>query len=155
MKIEIWKITFEMRKLTIEIEEGSNSVLLQCPRWPLPRKGNPLPMNRRNDRTLTPSHPSGEGQPYSQGRALFTSIVEMGVFFKLHVLQISHVANWMCCKVHVLQVARVANCKCCKMQVLQSASVAKCKCCKVQVLQSASVPKCSICSMFSMWCYHI
>ena len=54
MKIEIWKITFEMWKLTIEIEEGSNSVLLQCPRWPLPRKGNPLPMNRRNDRTLSP-----------------------------------------------------------------------------------------------------
>ena len=44
-------------------------------------------MNRRNDRTLTPSHPLGEGLPYSQGRALFTSIVEMGVFLKLHVLQ--------------------------------------------------------------------
>ena len=28
---------------------------------------------------LTPSHPKGEGLPYSQGRALFTSIVEMGV----------------------------------------------------------------------------
>ena len=36
-------------------------------------------MNRRNDRTLTPSHPSGEDLPYSQGRALFISMVEMGV----------------------------------------------------------------------------
>ena len=36
-------------------------------------------MNRRNDRTLTPSHPQGEGVPYSLGRALFTSILEMGV----------------------------------------------------------------------------
>ena len=44
-------------------------------------------MNRRNDRTLTPSHPLGEGLPYSQGRALCTSIVEIGVFLKLHVLQ--------------------------------------------------------------------
>ena len=44
-------------------------------------------MNLRNDRTLTPSHPLGEGLPYSHGMALFTSIVEIWVFLKLHVLQ--------------------------------------------------------------------
>ena len=60
-------------------------------------------MNRRNDRTLTPFHPSGEGQPYSQGRALFTSIVKMGVFFKLHMLHIACVENYKCCKLQVLQ----------------------------------------------------
>ena len=27
---------------------------LQCPQWSLPRKGNPLSMNLRNDRTLNP-----------------------------------------------------------------------------------------------------
>ena len=54
-------------------------------------EGQPLPMNQRNDRTLIPSHPSGEGLPYSQGRVLFTSIVEIGVFFKLQVLQIASV----------------------------------------------------------------
>ena len=29
---------------------------LQCPQWPLPRKGRPLLMTRRNDRTLSPLH---------------------------------------------------------------------------------------------------
>ena len=43
-----------------------------------------------------------QGLPYSQGRALFTSIVEMGVFFKLHVLQIASVAKCKCCKVQVI-----------------------------------------------------
>ena len=79
-------------------------------------------MNRRNDRTLTPSHPSGEGLLYSQDRALFTSIEEMGVFFKLHVLQIASVANCMCCELHVLQIVHVAYCMCCKLHVLQIAS---------------------------------
>ena len=102
-------------------------------------------MNRRNGRTLTPSHASGEGQPYSQGRALFTSIVEMGVFFKLHVLQIvgcklqvlqiESVSNWKCFKLQVLQIACVSNCKCFKLQVLQTANIANCKCCKAKTRQ--------------------
>ena len=121
-KLEIWKITFEMWKFTFEIDEGSNSVLLQRPWWPLPRKVNPLPMNRRNDSILTPSHPSGEWLPYSQDRALFISIVEMGVFFILHILQIARVANCKCWKLQLLH-------KCCKVQVLQSERVANCNCC--------------------------
>ena len=72
-------------------------------------KGNPLPMNRRDDRTRTPSYPSSEGLPYSQGVALFTSIVETGVFFKLHMWQIACVANCMYCKLLVLQIAHVVN----------------------------------------------
>ena len=63
-------------------------------------------MNRRNDKTLTISHPSGEGQPYSQGRALFTSIVEMGVFLHIKL-----------CTLHLLQVAYVGNCTCCKFSL--------------------------------------
>ena len=33
-----------------------NTKSLQCPQWPLPRKGRPLLMTRRNDRTLSPLH---------------------------------------------------------------------------------------------------
>ena len=48
-------------------------------------------MNRRNYRTLTPSRPSsGEGLPYSQGRALLTSIVEM---YFIHVFQIASLTH--------------------------------------------------------------
>ena len=51
---------------------------------------------------------------YSQGRAPFTSIMEMGVLFHIalytwHVLQVVCVASYKYCKLHVLQIARVAN----------------------------------------------
>ena len=107
-----------------------------------PWKETPLPMNRKNGRTLTPSQPSVEGHPYSQGRALFTSIVDMGVFFKLHMLQIARVANCTCCKLQALQIACIANCKCCKLQVLQISGVAHCTCWKLQMFQIASVANC-------------
>ena len=90
-------------------------------------------MNRRNDRILTPSHPSGEGHPNSQGRALLTSIVEMEIFFKLDVLQIALVANWTCCKLHMLQIASVVNCTCVKLHVLQFACNSTCMCSKLFV----------------------
>ena len=104
-------------------------------------KGNTLPMDRRNDRTLTPSHPSGEELPYSQDRALFTSIVEM------HMLQIASFENCKCCKLQVLQIASVANCKCWKLQVLQIASVANFKCWKLQVLHIVTVANCNCCKL--------
>ena len=71
----IWEIS-QLQKTDYIICQIGKS--LQCPRWPRPRKSNTLPMNQRNDRTRIPSHSEGEGLPYSQGRNLFTSIVEIG-----------------------------------------------------------------------------
>ena len=45
---------------------------------------------------------------------------------KLHMLQISRVANCTYCKLHVLQISHVANCMCCKFHVLQIACVDTC-----------------------------
>ena len=39
--------------LKTDYKSQSNTKSLQCPRWPLPRKGDPLLMTRRNDRTRT------------------------------------------------------------------------------------------------------
>ena len=114
-----YRSSLNCRKHTIKTLTIGES--LQCPWWPLPRKGNPLPMNRRNERTLTPSHPSVEGQPYSQGRALFTFIVEMGVS-----------SNYRCCKLQVLQIAHVAKCTCCKGAEMPSCQGAKIPRCQLQ-----------------------
>ena len=100
-------------------------------------RGPSTPVNRWKDRTPTPSHHLSVWLPYSKERALFTSIVEMGVSF----MHIAYVLSFIWCKLQKLQIVRDATCRCtcCNLHVLQIARVANCTCCKLHI---NIAPKC-------------
>ena len=77
-----------------------------------------------------------EGQPYSQGRALFTSIVQMEVV--LHIaLCACKVAMLQCYNVTMLQSCNVLMFQCCKFaMLLQCCCKLSCKVAKLQCRNS-------------------